>query len=479
MNDARRRDASVWVLAAMIAVYVVVFGVLAWQRHDRYGSFGFDMGIYDQAVWLTARGGSFITVRGLDVFGHHANVAFFLLSPFSWLGAGPDFLNLLQVTALGGAAVPVWLLGRDRLRSGWLALVPAGAYLLHPSTGFLAWELFHPETMAIPFLLAAYVAADRRRWRWYLALIVVTVAWKEDLALAAVALGLLLVIRGDRRVGAWTMVLSLGWFLFVNRILLSAVNGAGAFYDQFYGDLGDSPLGIVTTALTQPGTVATRLTSVDALEYLWGLVAPLGVVLVAAPLVLLVAVPQLLANLLSIHGFTREITFHYSAVPLAVFALATAEGLAVFVGNRRALLGASALVVVASLVGAVTLGASPIGRAYDDGYWPAAADPRRASKDAAVALVPPDARVSATYQFVPHLSHRKFVYEFPNPFRERNWGVRGEGTHDPDRIEWLIVDTQTTGTEDRELIESLVGSPSWTIVFGADELVVARRTAPG
>ena len=91
----------------------------------------------------------------------------------------------------------------------------------------------------------------------------------------------------------------------------------------------------------------------------------------------------------------------------------------------------------------------------------------------------PGSRVSATYQFVPHLSHRKFVYEFPNPFRERNWGVRGEGTHDPDRIEWLIVDTQTTGTEDRELIESLVGSPSWTIVFGADELVVARRTAPG
>jgi len=113
------------VLAVLVVGWALTFGVLAWQRHDRFASFGFDMGIFDQAVWLAARGKSFITVRGLDLFGHHANVAFYLLAPFSWLGAGPHFLNLLQVAALSVSAVPLFLLGRHRGLSPWLALVPA------------------------------------------------------------------------------------------------------------------------------------------------------------------------------------------------------------------------------------------------------------------------------------------------------------------------------------------------------------------
>ena len=42
-------------LAGLIAVWVVVFGVLVWRRHDRYGTLAFDLGIHDQAIWLMAR----------------------------------------------------------------------------------------------------------------------------------------------------------------------------------------------------------------------------------------------------------------------------------------------------------------------------------------------------------------------------------------------------------------------------------------
>ena len=184
------------VLAAAVVLFVVIFGVLVWQRHDRFGSFGFDMGIYDQAVWMAARGKSFLTTRGLDLFGHHANVSFYLLAPFSWLGAGPHFLNLLQVGALALTAVPLYLLGRHRGLAPWIALAPAVAFLLHPSTGLLAWELFHPETVAVVFLAFAYLAAAKERWHWYAVLLVVAVGWKEDVALFAFFLGVLLAVRG-------------------------------------------------------------------------------------------------------------------------------------------------------------------------------------------------------------------------------------------------------------------------------------------
>lgn len=464
-----------WIgLAGVVVVWGVVFGVLVWRRHDRFGSFGFDMGIFDQAVWLAAHGRSFITVRGLDVFGHHANVAFYLLAPFSWLGAGPQFLNLFQVAALSLSAVPLYLLGRFRGLSPWVALVPAAAFLLHPSTGFLAWELFHPETVAVVFLLSAYLASVRRQWGPYAVLLVLAVAWKEDVALAAFFLGLLVAVRGDRRSGAWTMVLSLGWFFFVNRVLLGAVNGEGAFYDEFFGDLGGSPFEIAWTAFVHPAQLAEKFTSSDARGYLWQMVAPFALVSLAAPLVVLLAVPQVVGNLLSINAFTRDITFHYSALPLGALALASVEGLARFRHDRRAVSALAGLMLAASVFGALGWGVSPIGDRYDEGFWPRAGDPRREDKEAAVALVPDGAAVSATYHFVPHLSGRERVYEFPNPFGERNWGVRGEGTHDPGVVEWLAVDTQIMGAEDRATLQRALGGGDFAVVFDSDGIIVAR-----
>lgn len=465
-------------LIGMIALWVAIMGILVWRRHDRFGSFGFDMGIYDQAVWLAAHGESFITVRGLDLFGHHANVAFYLLAPFSWLGAGPHFLNLLQVASLALSAVPLYLLGRDRLASPWLALVIPAAFLLHPSTQFLAWELFHPETMAITPLLFAYWAATRQRWGWYAGLMVFAVAWKEDVALAAFMIGLVVLVRGHRRAGLTTMGLSLGWFLFVNRILLTAVNGHGAFYDQFYGDLGNNPFEIVGTAVSDPGVVIERVTSPDSLEFLWQLAAPFGLVPLLAPLVLLLGVPQLVADLLSIHSFTREITFHYAAMPMAALALAAVEGLG-WLRRRIPWSGGTAVVaavvMVSAVLGTVQWGPSPIGARYDQGYWPKAGDPAKTAKELAVAVVPDSAGVSATYAFVAHLSHRRNVYEFPNPFHERNWGVRGEDTHSPRIVDWLVADVRSMGQEDRELAESIVRSPDWEIVLEHDGVTVARR----
>lgn len=487
----RRAEPATVVLVALVVSWIVVFGVLVVQRHARFGSFGFDTGIFDQAIWLAARGESFITVRGLDLFGHHANVAFYLLAPLSWLGAGPHVWNLLQVTTLAVGAVPLYLIGRARQLSPWLALLPAAAYLLHPSTQFLAWELFHPETMAVTPLLFAYLAAVHRRWGWYAGLLVFAVAWKEDVALFALVLGLLVALRGDRRVGTVTMALSLGWFLAVSQVLLSAVNGQGAFYDQFYGHLGESSVDVATTVLTDPTRVVEHLSTAkpSPVGYLWKLGAPWALLPLAAPAALLMGVPQLLANLLSINGFTREITFHYAALPMAALGVASVEGLARLtrlagVASLAGVAGSTALawarrgvvaaVAVAALAATLQWGPSPVGDRYDEGFWPARS-PRQETQHEAVSTVPSGAPVSATYQFVPHLTHRERVYEFPNPFRERNWGVRGEDTHDPRIVEWLVVDSSTMGREDRSLVEDLVSSGAFDVVFQDDGVLVAHR----
>src|SRR5262249_33872818 len=145
------RDPLPWVLGAMVVGWSVVFIVLGWLRQERFATFSFDLGIYDQGVWLLSRfHDPFVTVRGLELFGHHVNAILFLFVPFYWLGAGPLFLLSVQVVVQASGAIAIYLLARDRIHDRWLAVALAAVLLLNPPYHWLASEDFHPAAPASP-----------------------------------------------------------------------------------------------------------------------------------------------------------------------------------------------------------------------------------------------------------------------------------------------------------------------------------------
>ena len=470
-------DRGWFVLAALIGLWVIVFGTLVWRRHDRFASNGFDIAIFDQAVWLLSRFRTqFITIRGLPVFGHHGSFALYLFVPFYWFGAGPQFLNLVQVGAMGLAAVPVFLLARYRFASSWYAVVFAAVYLAHPSLQFMAWELFHPEVMAIPFLLFAYWFMIRKSWVWFAVCSVIAVAWKEDVALAVLALGLVIAVRGNRRVGMITAGLAIGWFLLVTRVMIPASSGNDAFYLSFFSDLGSSPGEMVGNVLQDPSLVGRRLVAPDAKTYLWKMTAPFGLVGLLAPDVLFLGVPQMLVNLLSVNNFTRNFIYHYSALPLAALILGTVEGIAFSCKNwPTARWNLTCFVAASAVATTISWGPSPIGQEYRKGFWPLAPDARRDAKEAALDLIPDKAPVSATYQFDSHLTHREKIYEYPNPFKPSNWGVRDENYPSANEAKWLVADTQVMGEADRKLFDELFSTGQFVKTFDREGVVVAQR----
>src|SRR2546426_10533354 len=111
------------VLVFMAVIWSTVFIRLCWLRQDRFGTFGFDLGIYDQGIWLMSRfKDPFVTVRGLELFGHHMNPVLLLFVPFYWMGAGPHFLAAAQVLVQAAGVFAVYLLARDLLEDEWLAV---------------------------------------------------------------------------------------------------------------------------------------------------------------------------------------------------------------------------------------------------------------------------------------------------------------------------------------------------------------------
>ena len=147
-----------------IALWSVTFWRLGALRQDRWGTFGFDLGIYDQASWLLAHfRDPFMTVRGLDVFGHHGTFELWLHAPGYWLGWGPKWLLTIQVAAQTAGAVAVWGIARRVIAGRWRDWCATGlvvVYLLHPSSGWLVWEYFHPEVVAVGALLVGWWAAQ-------------------------------------------------------------------------------------------------------------------------------------------------------------------------------------------------------------------------------------------------------------------------------------------------------------------------------
>src|SRR5205085_809355 len=134
--------------------FAIVFGSLGVKRHNTFGTWSFDLGIYDQGFWLAARGGrTFMTVRGLAFWGQHLNLIAYAFAPFYWLGAGPAFLFVAQATVLGFGAIPVYLIAKDRFRAPWMGLVFAVVYLLYAPIQWISWANFHPEALVVTPLL--------------------------------------------------------------------------------------------------------------------------------------------------------------------------------------------------------------------------------------------------------------------------------------------------------------------------------------
>ena len=193
-----------------------------------------------------------------------------------------------------------------------------------------------------------------------------------------------------------------------------------------------------------------------------------------SPVSLLIGAPQALINLLSLHTYTWSLRYHYAATPLIAATIAMVEGVARLrrPGLRRFLVG---LVAACALATSAAWGISPVSAHYREGFWPLQDNPRQLAMEAAVLAPGGDDSVAATYAFVPHLTHRRNIYTFPNPWQSSNWGIRGENQHDPDTVDWLIIDRTLLGADASVLLDGILATGDWEIQSTSDDILIAHR----
>ena len=487
------------VVAALVALYAGVFGHLTSRQHANWRSFGFDTGIYDQGMWLLSQGRDpFMTIRGMDYWGHHVALIGYLFAPVYWLGGGVEVVTVIHTAWVAAGAIPLWLLARDRwapvgsegARSWrWVALAAPVAYLLHPAVNWVTWWLYHPDSLAITPLLFAWWLARAERWRWFALACAVAMACKEDVALAVAVLGVVVVLRGrlfprsraglaQRRAGLLTVAGAAAWFLLVSKVVIPLRNDhAPAFYESYFPSLGASLGEILRNLVVHPSRALRLVTRPKVPDYALKMLGPVGFLApFLGPLGLLVAGPQLGVNLLVEVQDGATIKSQYASLPIVGLFLGVVEGMALLRRRPHLLRAAAVWLVGCAVIASHLYGLAPLSREFDRGIW--ADRPRHnvAELDRALATVPPLGGVAASWDVVTHFTHRPIVYEFPNPWVSSNYGPTGNEVGDPTSVDWIVVELSALGDREEALLGRLlaVGGGFETVQTGNDVTVAHR-----
>ncbi len=431
----RARQFTGWqaVFGAMVFLYVVYFTKVSLEVHHGLGTSSYDLGLYQQGMWLLAHGEApFVTLMGRNLLGDHASLILLPVAPFYRLFPSAGTLFFIQSLVIGLGALPVFLAARKRLASEGMAVALAAAFLLHPAVGWTNRENFHPDSFLALFVGMAIYSALERKWRMYWVFVVLSLLVKEDVVLVLMPLGIWVALRRDRKIGIATAVASVTATLLGMYVLMRSLIGVptrNGWRIPFGG-----PGGFIREVIERPGNVIDHFRSDSRPFYLWQMTFPMAFVFLRRPGLASISALVLLTNILSTFWYQYHLEYHYSLIAVPAIVLGTVHALELFGSRwRRRLV---AIVFLTSLWSSLMWGVLPLGSVLTPGaadpigreqpyYWPPSHPVAVAAREI-IEQVPAGASVAAYHALTPHLADREQVYQFPNPFRVVLYGVGTE-----------------------------------------------------
>jgi hypothetical protein len=239
--------------AAALAVVAVKYGLSL----DHLT--GHDTAYHLQLFWNTLHGrplqGSVLQQLNFNPpvssnFAFHVELVHWALMPLVAAVPGPVTLVGLKSLLLVLGAVPVYaVMAREADRT--VGLLGAVVYLLHPATAAQAVNGFYTVHLAAPLLALTFLGYRRARFGPFLALLVLTNAVREDVALMTAAFGVVALL--ERRSVRWVLtpaILGLGWWgICYFRVMPAFGAGGGVGYQGVAGLADTGLLGLARQVL--------------------------------------------------------------------------------------------------------------------------------------------------------------------------------------------------------------------------------------
>ncbi|MFM9267791.1 DUF2079 domain-containing protein [Tychonema sp. BBK16] len=328
VEKSRSRPPSSLLIA--IAIFATILFLSSSLRHALFQSTAFDLGIFDQAIYLISQNQTpFSSLMQMHILGDHAAVIYYPLALLYKIHPDVHWLFLVQAIALSLGALPSWSLARlaglTRSQSRAIAFM----YLLYPVVFNINLFDFHPEVIALPAILAAILAARLNKLIWFCTAVLLVLSCKAVLSLTVAAMGFwLLLCEKKRWYGAIAILLGIAWFAIASQKIIPLFSGSEVAGVGRYSYLGKSVLEIIINLILKPQLVLGKVLSFDTFKYIfiltlpmiWGLLPFSRKTGLRYLTPLIPAIPTLAINILSDLPFQRSLAYQYS-VPIIPFLL--------------------------------------------------------------------------------------------------------------------------------------------------------------
>jgi uncharacterized membrane protein len=409
-----------WLVAVGLAVVAYASYVTVQQARHHYslGTHAYDMGIMENVFWNSVHGDLFGS--SIEHEGNHLGVhTSFIYLPFFLVYAlipRTETLLAIQALAVGAAAIPLFLLALRLGLSNRAAALLALIYLTHPGIGGANFYDFH-ELAFLPILyFGAFLFWIDEKPLLFWSSIVALLSVKEDMSIVVASIGLFLLFSSQVARGLKLALLGGVAYVCLQKIVIARFAGGAHSFAWYYAEMipGDEgPFGLVKTMVINPLYALKYPFSEQKILYLLQMLAPLAFLPVLRWRGGLLVIYGLVVSLFSNRGPLFELGFQYAFLLLApafVAALLALRDLAPW--TRRRFLTTAGLLAT---VGVVHYGFIYPRHQFKAGFGSVDLTFSLEEKDRyeelqeLIALIPPDASVTANEEVVPHVATRKKV----------------------------------------------------------------------
>ncbi|HLO88117.1 MAG TPA: DUF2079 domain-containing protein [Nostocaceae cyanobacterium] len=420
------------VLVWLIGISALILFVASGVRHELLNSGAWDLGIFDQGVYLISQGKSPISsFLGFHILADHAAWILYPIALLYKIYPSVYWLFAVQAIALAIAAWPTYQLAVQAGLKEKQAVTLSIVYLLYPLIFNISLFDFHPDVIAVPAILAAVLAARNKNIYGFCLYVLIVLGCKAVFGLTVAAMGVWLWGWEKRKLfGAIALLSGVTWFIISTQIIIPFLGSSSASVARHiyrYSYLGDSFSAIAQNLLSNPLLIFSKLFTFANLSYLLLLVSPVIWGLSFAGLTPLIAgIPQLALNLLADYHHQKNLIFQYSLPILPFLLLAVIKTLATGKGwlhKRKA-------IILWSLVAFLSLGKY----GYFWSKYLKYLDNWQATREA-IAQVQDQGSVYTTDIIAPHLSQRQYI-QYTNYY---------EPVKDLNQFDYILLNLRHTG----------------------------------
>lgn len=400
-------------------IFMLITGYVSIMRYYTFAEL-FDLAIFDQIFWkLSGNLDMYSTLRGMHRLGDHFDLFIFIILPFYFVWKSPVVLIISQVVGAGLSVIPLFLISRKVLKCELLTFLICVGYITYPALLKVTWYPFHPETMAILFILCAFYALLEKKYTFYFIFFFLALSCKEDISITLAALSIYIFFKENKKVGLLGLLMSIAWFITATNLVIPHFAGGNIWYMDKFAPYGSSISEIIKNIIFHPQVFKTIFFAYKIkLKYILALYGPVAFLGIFSPSTLLLSFPQLVENLLSCSPGQWFIDTQYTSMIIPFIFISTIYGMKNLINffsktpenaKKNTIIKVIALIYTATII-LTQVFLNPFSKER------LAVTPHVKASHDILKLIPLKNSISTNSYYLPHLSKREKILLYPNPF---------------------------------------------------------------